>query len=121
VTRIVVGVLGGVVLVVLALIGYAEWAIYKIFPRGPQEATMNRFTATLAKVRAFFVALDARVEGWWRSTASSVVGAISVATGLFTQGASALHDLGIAEAWIKHIAAALIVAGLLLVTPRDKK
>ncbi len=122
--RIALGFVAGIVVLIVAGAAYAEYALYKAFPRGPnnqQGDIMDRFKATLAKVRAFLITLDARVEGWWRSTASSVIGAISVATGLFTNGATALHDLGVAEAWIKHIAAALIVAGLVLVTPREKR
>ncbi len=116
----------GIVVMVVAAVGYIVYAITCAVPRGAQppdrkEQPMNVLAGALAKMRAFFVRLDARVEAWWRSTQSTAIGAISVATGLFTNGAGALHDLGVAEAWIKHIAAALIVAGLVLVTPREKQ
>lgn len=77
------------------------------------------------KVQASLV----RFHVWWQSETSTLLGYFAAASGviakiapLFTDSttAGALHDLGLAEAWIKHIASALIIAGALLITPRKK-
>lgn len=75
----------------------------------------------LAQITARIKTSIVQLEAWWRSEQSTIAGFVSIATGLFSgETARALHTLGLAESLIQKIAAALVVIGALLVTPKNR-